>query len=73
MTAKKGYWDLVPEAVEPWKVWDGAGTANAPTGLGYSTLGFDSSGVPAGKVYIYDDTNDVWRDTTQTVAGFFGI
>lgn len=73
MSSKKGYWDIVPDAVNPWQVWSGTGTANAPTGLGYNTVGFDSDGASTGTVYTYSKEDDTWRTTTQTVAGFFGV
>lgn len=57
---------------EPFVIWDGAGTTKAPT-LTYYSIGFNNDGVSTANLYIYDLANDTWRDTTQTLAGFFGV
>lgn len=57
----------------PWVIWTGASTTNAPTNVPSGTVGFNNDGASTANVYIYDAANTTWRDTTQTVAGFFGV
>lgn len=53
--------------------WTGTGTTNAPASAPDGATGFDSDGAPTGKVYVFNKANLTWRDTTQTVAGFYGV
>lgn len=53
-------------------IWSGAGTTNVPTGpVAIGTIGFNNDGIDTANVYIFNGTT--WNDTTQTVAGFFGV
>jgi len=52
-------------------LWDGA-TNDGPTNAPMGATGFNQNGGPTGNVYIYDKANTIWRDTTQTVAGYHG-
>ena len=54
-------------------VWAGADATNAPSNVPMGSVGFDGDGASTGNVYVYDLDNDTWRDTTQSVAGFFGV
>lgn len=56
----------------PFVIWSQAGGENGPT-LGYNAVGFDQNGVSGASVFVYDSANNAWRDTGQTVAGFFGV
>lgn len=53
--------------------WSGADATNAPSKVPPGSVGFDADGAHTGNVYVYDAANDTWRDTTQSVAGFFGV
>lgn len=53
-------------------IWSGTGTTNAPTGdIINGTVGFNQDGISTANVYVYGPAG--WQDTTQTVAGFFGV
>ena len=57
----------------PWEVWSGAGSGNAPTDLTANTIGFDTDGVGTSIMYLYNASNGVWTTTTQTFNGFIGV
>jgi len=61
-------------------VWAGAGTdggdehkktGEKSLGIPIGTIGFNNDGASTANVYIW--TGVIWADTTQTVAGFFGV
>ena len=54
-------------------VWSGADATLAPHNVPMGSIGFDADGASTGNVYVYDLDNSAWRDTTQSVAGFFGV
>jgi hypothetical protein len=56
----------------PWQVWSGSGSANAPT-LSFNTIGFDQGAIGTSLLYSYDSTTDTWTATTQTFNGFIGL
>lgn len=71
MTVQKGGWDYFNVN---FIIWTGAGTTNAPTqSVPMGAIGVNSDGASTGDVYVFDAANATWRDTTQSMAGFFGV
>ena len=61
-------------------IWSGAGTTGGDAhiqsgkvsgGIKIMTVGFNQDGAANGNVYLWNGAS--WIDTTQTVAGFFGV
>ena len=54
--------------------WSGAGTTNGDTlrGIAVGTIGVNNDMASTANVYWYNSLGE-WKDTTQTVAGFFGV
>ena len=58
---------------QPWEIWSGAGSGNAPADLTANTIGFDTDGIGTSLLYTYNASNDTWTVTTQTFDGFIGL